>query len=95
MCSRGGESGQTLSSPVGTKTATSQQIGGARSSRSAHPNPRVEMHLFSNSSKSLDIVGLHHKNSRYIGSAKLQEILIMSIRNKGAKVQAKRHMASW
>ena len=37
-----------------------------------HPNPRVETHLFSNSAKSLDIDRLHHKNSRYIGSGKLQ-----------------------
>ena len=51
----------------GTKTVTSQQIGGARSSRSVHSNPRVETHLFSNSAKSLGIVDLHHKNRRYTG----------------------------
>ena len=50
-----------------------------------HPNPRVETHLFSNSAKSLDIAGLHHKNSRYVGSAKLQEILVMRTTNKGAR----------
>ena len=58
---------------------------GTGSSRSVHPNPCVETHLFSNSAKSLDIARLNHKNSRYIGSAKLQEILIMRTRNKGAR----------
>ena len=44
-----------------TKTSVSRQIWGARSSRSVHPNPRVETHLFSNNAKSLDIDRLHLK----------------------------------
>ena len=45
----------------------------------------METHLFSYIAKSLDIVSLHHKNSRYVGSAKLQEGLVMKTRNKGAR----------
>ena len=34
-----------------------------------HPNPGVAMHLFSRRKKQFHILGLHRKDSRYIGSA--------------------------
>ena len=83
----------------GHKNAISHQICSARSSRSVHPNPRDETHLFGYSAKSLDIAGLHHKNPRYIGSATHQSTLATPVASMcdptGSKTVSRDHDVTW
>ena len=54
---------------------------------SVHPNDLLATHRVSQGAKSIDILGLNRKNTRYpyIGSAILEQNIELRTRNKGAR----------